>query len=72
VKPARFGPGVVHELQNLRSKLESVEQQVQAVHNIINPGAQQEGETNLEWVKLTMTRAKDARDQPVVRSEPHY
>jgi hypothetical protein len=58
VPPHRVS-SVVQELQNLRSKLDSVEQQLQSVHN-------------LEWLKVTMTRAKNARDQPLVRSDPLY
>jgi hypothetical protein len=70
VPPHRVS-SVVQELQNLRSKLDSVEQQLQSVHNIANPQAPM-GDTNLEWLKVTMTRAKNARDQPLVRSDPLY
>jgi hypothetical protein len=59
VVPSHRVSSVVQELQTLRSKLDSVEQQLHSIHGAVNPQAQN-GDTNLEWLKLTLTRAKDA------------
>lgn len=64
-------PNVVQELQKLKSKLDSVEQKLQSVQNLSSPN-EAEGETNLEWLKLTMTKAKNVPDRPRAKSDPIY